>query len=352
MACSSSDPDVDAASADASSQSQYDGAAPGDKDASSVHDAAMQGGGPLIDQSRTLEAYPDRPYLLHVPNEVAPSAPVPIVLALHGGGSNAEGTRRVTCPSGVLASPDCLDAVADREGFAIVYPSGMGSLGAPNVRTWNAGGGAGDFQCVSGPACRNEVDDLAYFDALLADLAEVIPIDDKRIFALGISNGGAMSHRLACERADRFAAIASVAGGNQFATSASCAPSRPPSVMEIHGTADPCWAFEGGSAACAQDDGKNKVSVDQTMQEWSMRNGCASTPTIEALPDSEDDGTTTQVERYAECDAGADVVLVRVEGGGHTWPGGYRYSMTVGPVAMDFDADALMLEFFQQHPMP
>jgi len=304
--------------------------------------------------TREVPGFPNRAYIVHLPHGSLPETTLPVVLVLHGGGGNAQGTRRLTCPGGVLVSPRCLEAVGDREGFAVVYPNGTSGTPATS-RTWNAGGGANCFQCVSGLACAENIDDTGYFNALLDDLATALPIDDHRIFATGISNGAAMCHRLACELSDRIAAIAPVAGGNQFSTAATCSPKRPVYDFEIHGTDDPCWGYAGGPAACLQVDGLNKISVAQTILDWVGRDGCNPTPSTSSLPDVDpNDGTTTQAVRYAPCNAGSEVSHLEIVGGGHTWPGGFLYLpvATVGRVSRDFDANVAIWNFFKLHAMP
>ncbi|MFI5308869.1 MAG: alpha/beta hydrolase family esterase [Polyangiales bacterium] len=326
-------------------------------DAATANDAATDGdaaadGTATGDVMRTLTAYPDRPYIVHAP-PMASAAPV--VIVLHGGGGNAKGTARLTCPRGLLSSPRCLNALADREGFVVVYPNGTGTSAAPETRTWNAGGGTGDWQCVSGPACKNDVDDVAYIRALIDDLAASTSIDEKRIFATGISDGAAMAHRLGCEASDRIAAIAPVAGGNQFSTGAACTTTRPVSDLEIHGTSDPCWAFEGGTSACLQMDDKNKISVADTVSGWVERDGCPTTGTTSMLADTDaNDGTTTTATQYSPCKGGTEVALLEITGGGHTWPGGFQYlpKADVGAVSLDFDANERIWAFFKRHPMP
>jgi len=301
-----------------------------------------------------LDGFSKRDYLLHVPTSYVAGTPAPVVLVLHGGGGKAENTQKVGCPEGDEKGATCMNALADQRGYVVVYPNGTGNAVAPNVRTWNAGGGSGDWQCVSGVACKNGVDDIAYFDALLDDLSRAVDVDQKRIFATGISNGGAMSHRLACERANRIAAIAPVAGANQLEKVQGCQPSRPVPVLHIHGTADPCWAFAGGSSACAQDDGKNKASVADTINGWVARNGCLSAARSEEIPDAVDDGTSARREIYEGCRDDATVILLRVDNGGHTWPGGLPYlgEDRVGPVCRDFSGNQEMLDFFDAHPLP
>jgi polyhydroxybutyrate depolymerase len=262
--------------------------------------------------------------------------------------------RQITCPNGDLTSPGCMDALADREGFYVVYASGTPSPILPTAHTWNAGGGTGNWACVSGLACSSNVDDVAYVGALLDDLAGAYPVDPSRVFATGFSDGAAMVHRLGCELSSRIAAIAPVAGGDQYETSAACSPDRPVPVVEIHGTADPCWAFDGGSAACLARDGKDKIDIPTTVATWVTNDGCATTPALADVADTNPgDGTQTQSQAYGGCLSGADVVLYVVAGGGHTWPGGYQYGTPsqFGVTSQDFSANEVAWEFFATHPM-
>ena len=113
-----------------------------------------------------------RPYGLHLPPAYSTQTPIPVVVVLHGGGGNADNAKKMTCPDGNAWSSGCMAGLADAEGFAVVYPNGTGSVVWESARTWNAGGGADGFQCVSGEACENGVDDVAYFDALYDERSE------------------------------------------------------------------------------------------------------------------------------------------------------------------------------------
>ena len=290
-----------------------------------------------------------RPYDIHLPDDYGALRPVPVVLAIHGGGGSARGGARTSCPGGDIDSPECLHAMAAREGIAVVYPNGTSSRLLRRVRTWNAGGGTGDWQCVSGRACKDGVDDIAYFTALLDALARWAAVDPARIYATGLSNGGAMSHRLACEMADRIAAIAPLGGANQFAATSVCAPSRPVPVLHIHGTADPCWRYEGGKAACAQRDDKTKIAVDESMRIWADINGCGLAEDPE--PFAREEGVETVRINWAGCRDGAEVVLLRMDGGGHVWPGGWVYfrERRIGPMVTGWSANRAILDFFRRH---
>lgn len=296
--------------------------------------------------TRTLAAWPSRSYDVHVPPSYDGFTPLPVVFALHGGGGNRAGARTLACPRGDRSDPGCLDPLADARGLIMVYPDGTGAPLAPDARTWNAGGGDGGWQCVSGIACTQGVDELAYFTALLADLQTAFQIDRTHLFSTGISNGGAMSQRLACSLAG-IAAVAPVAGENQYATTESCSPAV--SVLEIHGTADPCWSYNGGEAGCLDKNPGAKVGVPASIGGWIARNGCDPTPTDVTLPNSAADGTTT-VQHIYRC-SGAALQLYEVVDGGHTWPGGYQYSSAslIGLTSYDFSASEVILDFFAAH---
>jgi polyhydroxybutyrate depolymerase len=295
-----------------------------------------------------LPGFEDRNYILRLPPGYDGGAPVPIVLLLHGGGGNKVNAFKTTCPDGDDNNEGCIAAVADREGFAVVSPDG--TFADPlisGVRTWNAGGGVGDLQCVSGAACEKKVDDIAFFDALLAELERAINVDTNRIYATGISNGAAMAHRLACERSTRIAAIAPVAGGNQFAAAGECNTTRPVPVLEMHGSADPCWALEGGADACLQSDGKLKVDIITTVDGWAERNGCIGAVTTESV------GSSTTRSISTECLAGGAVEFLLTDGAGHTWPGGHQYASEneIGSVTRDYNANDEMMRFFGVHTL-
>jgi len=297
----------------------------------------------------TVPGFEGRPYDIRLPTGYDAARSMPVVLAIHGGGGNAHGAARTACPGGDLDSPGCLHAMAGAEGVAVVYPNGTSSRLLRRMRTWNAGGGSGDWQCVSGRACKDGVDDIAYFRALLDDLVRWVAVDPARIYATGLSNGGAMSHRLACEMGDRIAAIAPLGGANQFATTSVCAPPRAVPVLQIHGTADPCWRYEGGTAACAQRDDKVKIAVDESMRIWAAIDGCNTAG--EPEPFAREEAIETVQIRRAGCRDGSGVVLLRMQGGGHVWPGGWAYlgERTIGPMVTGWSANRVILDFFRRH---
>jgi polyhydroxybutyrate depolymerase len=312
----------------------------------------------VLDGKASLTRWYARPYIVHLPGSYDGTVPFPVVIDLHGGGGTAEGARAMTCPNGNLNDPGCLDRLADCEGFITVYPSGTSDPVIPSLRTFDAGGGAAGFQCVSGVACTTKVDDLRYFTDLLDTLEKTYTIDPARIYLTGLSDGGAMSHRLACELSDRIAAIAPISGGNQFAALEYCSPTRAVAVLEIHGTADRCWPYQGGLQTCAgvltPRGFGGFVPIPATVAAWAATNMCRPTPLVENLPDiAPTDGTSVTRISYRGCANGGDVVQLRINGGGHTWPGGSSVLPigVVGNLSREFSANKVIWEFFKAHPM-
>jgi polyhydroxybutyrate depolymerase len=304
-------------------------------------------------QSYSMPDDDDRAFALHLPSAYDATAPLPVVIVLHGGGGNKEGARRMTCQDGDENSDTCMHKLAEREGFIVVFPDGTPGPVFSTLRTWNAGGGRNGIQCVSGDACAQNVDDIAYFDRLLAELERVVLVDTARVYVTGLSNGAAMAHRLACERSGRIAAIAPVAGANQAQAVQGCASTRALGVLHIHGSDDECWSFDGGVNACLQDDGQAKVSVPDSMDAWAAQNGCTEAPVETALDDMADDDTRVVRVDYGGCLDDTETTLLRVDGGGHTWPSGSPLvENRVGAVSLDISANEEMWRFFERHAVP
>ncbi|MBW2256514.1 MAG: hypothetical protein JRI25_18225, partial [Deltaproteobacteria bacterium] len=290
-----------------------------------------------------------REYDLVLPADYDGTTAIPVVLALHGGGGNKEGAARVTCASGEPDDTSCLHQHAQANGYAVVFPDGTSGRLIRRVRTWNAGGGVDEWRCTSGRACEEDVDDIAYFEALLDDLEERVAVDVDRVYATGLSNGAAMSHRLACELSERIAAVAPVGGAMQLTVAAPCAPSRPVAVLQVHGTEDPCWTYQGGPSECpiGQLD-LSLVGVERTLTEWAELLGCDPGPVEGDLPDPEEDGTRTTRMRWNGCSA--EFEHLKIGGGGHAWPDGYAYlkERTIGVVPRDWGNEVIWAFLGQQ----
>ncbi len=266
-----------------------------------------------------------RTYRVHLPPSYDAGKRWPVVLALHGGGATGRGTERLTH----------LGEIADRHGFIVVYPDGI-------RRGWADGrGGTG--------AERAGVDDVGFLAALIDKLAGEYSIDPARVYATGISNGGFMSQRLACELSARIAAIAVVAATIGESLAGRCKPLRPVPVLMIHGTEDPLVPWAGGKVKVGA--GGRILSVNASIRKWASLDGCAATPTVTPSRKPSTDGTRVRREVYGGCTDGAEVVLYAIEGGGHTWPGGLQYfpERFIGKTSRDIDAGEVIWEFFARH---
>jgi polyhydroxybutyrate depolymerase len=175
-------------------------------------------------------------------------------------------------------------------------------------------------------------------------------VDAKRVYMAGISNGGMMAERMACEHAGSVAAIAVVAGSISEKMAVSCKQSQAVPILLIHGTEDPVVPWSGGAVAGFEEFGR-VLSAKDSARFWAARNLCSETPRILKEPDNNpQDGTRVQTEIFAGCSNNSEVRLVMVEGGGHTWPGGYQYlpERFIGKTSKDIDANKIIWEFFQR----
>jgi len=269
-----------------------------------------------------------RSYLVHVPRSSNGAKAASVVLAFHGGGSNG---RTMITFSG-------LNDKSDEAGFIAVYPDGTGRRS--EMLTWNAG-----YCC--GHASREDVDDIGFVDKLLDDLSRRVSVDPNRIYATGMSNGAMMCYRLASELSNRIAAVAPVSGPMGTET---CNPKRPVSVMHFHGTDDKFAPYAGGRGdrSLTQTD---FLSVDYSISAWVKANGCPERGVTTKEPNRANDGMIVTRTAYGPGRDGAEVILIAIRGGGHTWPGRDCRLAFLGKSTHDISANDLMWDFFQKHPM-
>ncbi|MFH1919020.1 MAG: PHB depolymerase family esterase, partial [Planctomycetota bacterium] len=217
------------------------------------------------------------------------------------------------------------------------HPNATPFLG--RMQTWNAGG-------LRGKLAEGRPDDVHFVANVLDDLASVLNVDPKRVYAAGMSNGAAMCYRLAAALSDRIAAIATVGGTMAIE---SCNPAQPVSVVHFHGTSDRLCRYDGPSDRTPKF--VTYKSVEETIRIWVRANGCPTTPTTIELPDVADDGTTVTQRTYGPGTDGAEVGLFVIKGGGHTWPNRQPPAVFLGRSTNDISANELIWEFFQRHPM-
>jgi len=271
-----------------------------------------------------------RSYLVHVPLR-APQGPLPVVINLHGGGGSAEQHRKSSR----------MDNAADRDGYIAVYPNGTGIL-KDRLLTWNAGNCCGYSQ-------QHHVNDVLFISRMIEDLKLRANVDPSRIYVAGHSNGGMMAHKIGEELPDQVAAIASVAGAHIPETHGV----RAVSVLHIHSVDDPRAIYEGGLGPPFPLT-SNRVlhpSVQDTISAWVKLDGCDAVP-IEGRQFASGGHTATE-QRYSNCQDGAEVVLFKLTGAGHGWPGGVpMLEGLVGPATQVIDANTEIWRFFSRHTLP
>ena len=268
-----------------------------------------------------------RSYVLHLPPQYKPEKPTPVVLVFHGAATNAH----------FIIHFSGMSKKADEAGFIAVYPNGTGL--ANTLLTWNSGG-------LTHRKTEERPDDVKFVSQLLDDLANVVNVDSKRVYATGHSNGAMMCYRLAVELPSRIAAIAPVGGTMGIDLPKS---QRPMPVIHFHGTLDKLVPWNGPKEGMPEF--LSFKSVEDTIRIWATANGCPEEPVIEGMPDNADDGTTVIRKKYGPGKDDTEVVLYAIQGGGHTWPGEKSPVAFLGKSTFDISANDLIWEFFQKHPM-
>ncbi|MFZ4286379.1 alpha/beta hydrolase family esterase [Variovorax sp. HJSM1_2] len=272
-----------------------------------------------------------RSYLVHVPPKLDATHPLPLVLAFHGGGGDAAFMAQ-DARYGLISK-------ADAAGFVVVFPGGFSRFPGGRFAAWNAGNCCGE-------ARDRAVDDVGFVRALVQRLQATHRIDGRRVYAVGMSNGGMFAHRLGCEAADVFAAVASVAGTDNTRT---CAPSRPMAVLHIHAKDDDHLLFAGGAGPASIGD-KSKVtdftSVPLTISRWVERDRCDA-KTVRTLSVA-----GAYCEAHQACAGQAEVQLCVTETGGHSWPGATTVRKGQEAASQALSANDVMWEFFTRHRLP
>lgn len=277
-----------------------------------------------------------RSYIVRVPPQAGIGKPLPAVLNFHGGGAHARAQKQYSR----------MDETADREGFIAVYPNGTGGIGG-RLLTWNAG-------ACCGWAAASRVDDVGFAVALLDDLAGRVPLDQERIYATGLSNGSMMAYRLAAEAAHRIAAVAGVAGAM---TLARFAPALAVPVMHIHSVDDQRALYDGGlgPALPFTDTRVFHQPVDVMLEKWIAHNGCPAQPQVmgpvSGRMDAAGAAHTATRYTYVPCRGGTQVVLWKLTGAGHVWPGGLQdyLPLLLGAGTTVIDANHEMWRFFSRY---
>ncbi|MCE5347254.1 MAG: hypothetical protein LLG13_13340 [Bacteroidales bacterium] len=277
-----------------------------------------------------------RTFKIHLPSINYKSVRLPLVIVLHGRGGNGA--------SMILITRKGFNKLADKDGFIVVYPDGI-------ELNWNDGR---MDQEANDRAHRENIDDVGFISALIDFMIKNYNTDPKRVYITGLSNGAIMSYRLACELSQKIAAIAPVDGNIPVSLFNECFPSGSVSVLAINNINDPLVPFEGGEIYTSTRRLKlgKVLSADESIEFWVNRDKCSITPVVTEEPDRDPgDGTRVTKKQYINQIDGTEVVLYAIDGGGHTWPGGFQYepSVIIGKTCRDIDANEVIWSFFKRH---
>lgn len=246
----------------------------------------------------------ERTYLVHLPPKEKMKHDVPLLFHLHGGGGTSYGCMSLTFGR--------FNELADKEGFIVVYPQGF-------EKQWNDGR-TGEFRTNE----QLDIDDTGFIIQIVNELKKNYLIDEDRIFTAGMSNGGFMSSRLICDRPDIFKGAAIITATLSKDYFSKCKPSHSTAVIIMNGTDDPLVPYSGGYVRVFKKTRGEIISTDELVQFWKEQNNCTEKNTIKPK-DKFDDGTYIIKETYTGIKCKAPLILYRIEGGGHTWPGGKQY---------------------------
>ncbi len=256
-----------------------------------------------------------RDLIIHLPPTYTPGQHLPVVFNFHGYTSTAAQQETY---SG-------MDANADTNNYIVIYPDGISN-------SWNVGW-TGNYW--------TGVDDVRFVSDMIDTLYHLYSIDLTRVYATGLSNGGFLSHRLACELEYRIAAIAAVSGTLTDSTYVYCHPTRIMPIMHIHGTSDPIVAYTGVPSS---------RSVEQTIAFWVNKNTCGTPGDTTDLPNTDlADNCTVQKIDYPICNNNTRVLFYKITGGGHTWPNGTTDITVFGNTDHDMDGNTEIWNFFKQY---
>jgi polyhydroxybutyrate depolymerase len=263
----------------------------------------------------------NREFITYLPQGANKTDKLPVIISLHG---------RLGTAAGMVQFAD-FRPIADREKVIIVCPGGID-------RSWNDG--------RETPANAKGINDVKFIDQLITYIIKTYNGNTERIYITGMSNGGFMTSRLACELNSRIAAIAVVAASMDEDMNYQPIKSMP--VMYIQGTKDPLVPFKGG--LLKKGAGGSIYSHKEVLKKWAAMDSCDSKPIITKQPIKVDDGTSVIKEEYSNPN-GLRVIGYTIVGGGHTWPGGSQYmpKFVIGSVTKNLDSCEEIWSFFKEN---
>ncbi len=255
-----------------------------------------------------------RNFIYYVPQTLPPQAPM-LVLVLHG----------ATQDGPAIANVSNMHQFTNSANAVVVYPDGISN-------SWNVGLSVGG----------STADDVGFLDALIDYFISEIGVDPQKLYSCGFSNGGYMSYKMACESSHCFSAVASVAGVMTQGMIDNCGDPGETSIMHIHGTSDFIVSYNGSSFS--------GLSVQSVIDHWNNANNCGNVSTAIDIPNTNlTDFSTVEKTTWTDCQNNSEVILYRVDGGGHQWPDTEAVLGGVGAINRDINASEEIISFFQNH---
>jgi polyhydroxybutyrate depolymerase len=254
-----------------------------------------------------------RTYSYYLPTNWTSNQQLPLLIVLHGLTQTGAGVMNITQ----------FNQIAEDNNFIVCYPNGLNNA-------WNA-----NMNVTISTA-----DDKGFIETLVHHFQSNFNTNPLKQYLCGFSNGGFMSHKMACESSECFAAIATISGNMSDTTFATCNPQYTPAVLHIHGTSDAIVPYNGGAST--------GVSVDQTMQRWTSFLNCNTTPTSFSMSNSNlTDFSSPERITYSSC--ASPLELIKITGGGHQWPGISTLVGGAGTINMDFYSPQIIWDFLSSN---
>jgi polyhydroxybutyrate depolymerase len=257
-----------------------------------------------------------RSFVTYIPSIIDKDYKMPLVISLHGGFAS---------PKGQFHLAD-FRPLADKDKFIVVCPA--------SKHIWHEG------------KDNKGIDDVKFMDMLISYIIKTYNADPERVYVTGISNGGFMTSRLACQLHNRIAAIAVVAASLNIGEGYDLESPMP--VIYMHGTKDHIVSYNGGKMF-----GRRIYSQEEILKKWVALDHCNPKPVITTIPDTAHDGTSIIKEEYTNPENGFKVIGYTINNGGHTWPGGWQYmpKFIVGKTTKNLNACKVIWDFFKGYKL-
>ncbi|MGA0557514.1 alpha/beta hydrolase family esterase [Larkinella sp. VNQ87] len=266
----------------------------------------------------------ERTFVLQLPADYYDkTADFALVIGLHGFGGNA-----------LQFEKDYLfTQKANQASFVVVYPEAVPSDGPLGLRTWNAG-------ACCGYAEENQIDDIGFIRNLIDRLGADYRIDPKRVYVTGMSNGGMMAYRLACELSDKIAAVAAVS--STMIVAKPCRPGRAVPLLHIHSVRDTIVPYQGGIGL----GGYRFPPVDSVLSVWAGLNACRPAPVTRV------DNAGYSLREWTDCAPKSVIQAYLTKDGGHSWPGGQKARPQADEPSSAIQATDIIWDFFTRYQLP